>query len=92
MKTINLSEAINIINSLHNEFFTVQFIKKSTNELRTMNCRKEVKKHLKGGKLKYNPFKYNLLPVYDLIKKDYRIINLETLQVLKVNHNIYKVV
>lgn len=64
------------------KIFTVKFRKKD-GTLRTMNCRLDVKKHLKGGKKLYN--KSNLVTVYDLKANGYRTINLDTLQEIKAN-------
>ncbi len=61
-----------------NQFFTATFIKKN-GEIRIMNCRLGVKKHLKGGELSYDAEKLNHLIVFDVVKKAYRSINLNTL-------------
>ena len=61
------------------KIFTVEFIKKD-NTLRVMNCRLGVKKHLRGGELPYDAKAKNLLPVFDLQKGEYRIINVDTLK------------
>ena len=47
-------EVREFINSMRNRYFTVEFIKKD-GSLRTMNCQKGVKKHLKGGQVYYQP-------------------------------------
>ena len=49
-----------------------------------------VKKHLKGGELKYDAKARNLLPVFDMQKKEYRMINISTLTKLKINGQVYK--
>lgn len=67
-----------------NKFFTVTFTKKD-GTIRVMNARLDVKKHLKGGKLAYNPKDYNYVTVFDLTKKQYRTLNLNTLQSVKTN-------
>lgn len=77
-KQINLNQAISIIFSLNRSEFIVEFIKKD-GTLRKMKCLKGVKKYLKGGKLSYNPIEKGLLPVYDLNKEAYRMINLSTI-------------
>jgi hypothetical protein len=64
-------------NSGKGEIFTVTFVKKD-GTTRTMNARLGVKRYLRGGDLPYNPLERGLLPVYDLQKNDYRIINLNT--------------
>jgi hypothetical protein len=68
-----------------NNIFTVDFIKKD-GSLRKMNCRLGVKKHLKGGELKYNPTEKNLLPVFDMEKQSYRMINVSTIKEIRYNH------
>jgi hypothetical protein len=65
------------------KMFTVTFIKKDLTT-RKMNCRLGVKKHLKGGKLAYNPSDKNLICVYE-IGKGYKMINVSTLISLKAN-------
>jgi len=60
-------------------FFTACFIKKD-GTMRIMNCRTGVKKHLKGGTMGYDALSKGLLPVYDMEKKAYRVVNLDTLR------------
>ena len=72
------------------EIFTVEFIKKN-GERRIMNCRKGVKKHLAGGTLKYNAIERNLLPVFDMQKEGYRMINIDTMTRLKTKGKEYLV-
>jgi hypothetical protein len=64
--------------------FAVEFIKKD-GSLRVMNCRLGVKKHLRGGELPYNASEKNLLPVFDMDKGAYRIINVSTIQEVRYN-------
>lgn len=64
--------------------FTVEFIKRTTGELRKMKCRTGVKKHLKGGTLAYSPKDNGLLTVYDLEAKGYRSIPVQNVQRLSV--------
>ena len=44
-----------------------------------MTCRFGVKKYLKGGELKFIPLERDLLVVFDMQKKAYRMINLNTI-------------
>ncbi len=60
------------------KIFTVTFIKRN-GQIRTLTGRLNVKKHLKGGNLAYSPTKRGLLPVFDMQKKAYRMINFNTL-------------
>ena len=68
------------IESLGGKFFTATFIKKD-GSIRTMNCRTDVKKHLRGGR---NP---NQNPdhvfVYDLESGGYRTI--DTTKVIEIH-------
>jgi hypothetical protein len=73
-----------------NNIFTVDFIKKD-GSLRTMNCRLGVRKHLKGGELKYNPTERNLLPVFDMVKQGYRMINVSTIKEVRYNNQKFNI-
>ena len=66
-------------------FFGVEFIKRTTGELRVMNARLGVQKNLTGQGLKYDPVKKNLMVVFDTGVEDYRTINLESVQAVSVN-------
>jgi hypothetical protein len=59
-------------------FFSVSFIKKDGTE-RKMTARLGVKKDIKGVGLKFNPSERNLIVVFDIHKKAYRMINLSTI-------------
>ena len=78
MKKIKRRDILNLLKENKDQFFSVVFLKKN-GELRPMNCRLGVKKHLKGGKLSYNPKERNNLIVFDMQKEGYRTINLDTL-------------
>jgi hypothetical protein len=49
-----------------------------------MNARLGVKKHLKGGSLAFDPSERNLLPVFDMQKEGYRMINASTILTIKI--------
>ena len=87
---IDTKDVVKIINSSKGKFFSAVFIKKD-GTLRTMNCRLGVKKYLKGGKLRFSPSKKGLVVVFDVDKKEYRMININTTQSLKVNGEDYYV-
>jgi hypothetical protein len=61
-------------------FVTVTFVKKS-GEVRTMNCRLGVTKHLKGGVSYVDPEQY--VTVYDMQSEGYRAINRDTIVEIK---------
>lgn len=67
--------------------FTAVNVKRN-GETRRYVCRLGVRKHLKGGELPYNPAERHLLTVFDMQKKEYRMINLKTLTYLKVRGRV----
>ena len=90
MKKINNREILNLLKDNKNLIFSVVFLKKN-GELRPMTCKLGVKKHLKGGRLKYNPGERNNLIVFDMQKEDYRTINLDTLMSINMKGVEYNV-
>ena len=64
------------------KFFSVVFVKKD-GTVRKMLCRLGVTKYLKGGTQRYDPAALNMITVYDMIKRQYRTINLNTLRSLQ---------
>lgn len=74
------AEAAKLILDSNGAFITVEFIKRTTGELRTMNCRTGVKKHLKGGVLGYDREEHKLIGVYDMVSGGYRSIPIENIR------------
>jgi hypothetical protein len=68
-------------------FFSATFLKKD-GTIRKMNARLGVKKHLKGGEKSYTAEDFNYITVFDMVKKQYRTINVSTLLELKVNGKV----
>jgi hypothetical protein len=69
--------------------FQVQFIKKN-GESRTMNARLGVSINLKGGKNKVQAKDRPYLTVYDLDKKEYRTVNLDSTYMIKIKGKTYE--
>lgn len=90
MAVITTQQLLDLVTK-SNRFFTVKFVKRSTGEVRVMNCRYGVKKHRKGGERAYDPKDYGLVCVWDRNKKDYRSFNLEGLISLTINNQTYEV-
>lgn len=95
MPIISTQQAIEIINNQGGKIFSTIFEKRSTGLDRKMVCRRGVQSHTNGGTLNYNPQTHNLLSVFDVQARGYRMINLEGLKKLKaskveyiINHNI----
>lgn len=60
------------------KIFTLEFTKKD-GSVRRMNCRVGVHKHLRGGEKSWKEQDFpNLVTVFDMQKKAYRNINLDT--------------
>jgi hypothetical protein len=81
-----MKKDVNVVKEFvsHNKIFTATFIKKD-GSVRVMNCRRGVKKGVKGVGMSYDPYQKNLLPVYDMQKGAFRMINISTIQELKSN-------
>ncbi len=90
MKTINVEKALSLIQGTEGKVFTAIFTKKD-GTTRKMNCRTGVSKHVTGKGMAYMPADYNLVTVFDMKAKDYRMINLETLKVLQIAKEFYVV-
>ncbi len=71
-------------NEVKGNFFRACFIKKD-GTMREITARFGVKKHLKGGELKYNPEALNYINVFDVEKEAYRTINMDKLIFLRYN-------
>jgi len=85
---INRDELVQKIKDTKGEFFTVTFVKKD-GTTRTMNARLGVKRYLKGGELPYDPAERGLLPVFDVQKNEYRIVNIPTIISAKIGNEEY---
>jgi hypothetical protein len=70
------------------QIFSVKFIKKD-GTVREMVCRLGVKKHLKGGELAYDAKGMGYLPVFDMQKEEYRMVNTNTILEIKINGVVY---
>ena len=85
VRIISRKDAVDRIVKSRGRVFTARFKKRTTGEERTMNCRLGVTKHLKGGELKYKPAERNLVGVFDMQKKGYRMIDVDGLTNLTVD-------
>tara|TARA_R110002020_G_scaffold275012_3_gene490247 strand:+ start:1290 stop:1553 length:264 start_codon:yes stop_codon:yes gene_type:complete len=81
MKTIK--ETLSEIQKAENTIFSVEFIKKD-GTVRTMVARLHVKKGVKGTGMAYNPIEKGLIPVWDMQKNGFRMINLKTVTKLQI--------
>ena len=70
--------------------FSACFIK-ANGEERIMNCRRGVKKDLKGVGPKFDYREKRILPVYDMNKKGYRSIKTDSLIWIKIAGHKYNI-
>ena len=76
---ITTEKAKELIKETNGKIFSSTFIKKD-NTIRTLTCRLGKKYKSKTGKqAPYKAKEYNLLPVYDMKIKDFRMLNFNTL-------------
>jgi WYL_2, Sm-like SH3 beta-barrel fold len=91
MNKITLEQAEQLIKSTNGNFFTVTFQKKD-GTMRTLTGRLGVTKDLKGVGMAYDPKEYDMLPVYEMNNKGYRMINLNTIAALKTDGTEYVII
>jgi len=79
-----IAQATKLIESQRgtNKIFYVEFVKKD-GTFREMKCRFDVKKHLKGGELAFDPEEKGLFVVFDMDSGGYRMINKTTIKKVK---------
>ena len=87
---INSLQAYEMIENSKGKIFAATFIKRD-GTLRRMVARKGVNSKVTGKGLAFSPESKLLIPVYDMQAHDYRMINLGTLQTLKMNRTRYTV-
>lgn len=87
-KAITKVVAVELINKSGGRIFTVTY-KKKDNTIRVMNCRLGVKKGVNGVGMSYNPTLKGLKPVFDMVKNEFRMLNLETIKRLSINGQDY---
>lgn len=87
MEKLSIDEFVKRTSNGH--IFTTEFVKRTTGELRVMNCRRGVSKGVKGVGMSYDPAAKALLTVFDMQKGAFRMINLEDLRALRLDGKKY---
>ncbi len=82
--SVTRAEVVDSIAMSNGKFFSIQFVKRSTGEVRQMLARTGVKKFLTGGGLKFDPVVHKLITVWDVQKEAYRSIPIEGITHFKV--------
>jgi len=89
VKYVSPSEVESVLDSSNGRFMTVVFVTRGDNTVRTMNCRKGVKKGIKGtGK---DRKRSGLYTVYDMVVKGWRTINVSGIHKINMNGTEYRV-
>tara|TARA_R110001632_G_scaffold168285_1_gene286896 strand:+ start:1804 stop:2079 length:276 start_codon:yes stop_codon:yes gene_type:complete len=88
MQTINRNKAKELIKDSNGLIFSTTFIKKD-NTIRTLTSRTGKQYTPTGRKAPYKPSDYNLISLYDMKKKAFRMLNLNTLLTLSINKTKY---
>jgi len=90
IKTLNREQLKYILKNSKGKIMTIAYRKKD-GTLRTINTRTGVKKDITGKGLTYNPDEYGYVILWDLNKKAYRTVNVDTVTTLKGGGEIYKI-
>ena len=85
MKRISKRKAIKALYNSAGKIFYAEFVKKD-GSLRRMTARLGVHKGVTGKGMRYNSAAYGLLPVFDMDRAAWHMINLNTLKRLHLNH------
>lgn len=89
MKTISTDKAKELIKESKGLIFSTTYVKKD-NTIRTLTARIGKQYTPKTGrKAPYKAQNYNLLPLYDMRKKEFRMLNFNTLLTLSINNTKY---
>ena len=88
MNTITRTRAKELIKDSKGLIFSTTFVKKDGSH-RLMNARTGKQYTPTGKAAPYKPADYNLLPLYDMKKKAFRMLNFNTLLTLSINKTKY---
>jgi len=86
---ISRGKAVKKIYETDGKIFGVEFIKRTNGDKRVMSARLHVKKYLTGGGRKYDFEAKDLIPVFDMKKKAYRVIPIEAINRIAVAGKSY---
>ena len=89
MESISLEEAVIKIKESEGKIFSVVFEKRTTGEFRKLVGRLGVHKDVNGVGLRYDPATKQLMTVYDMQNRGWRMINIEGLTQLQTQGASY---
>jgi hypothetical protein len=91
MITKNRMSSLEMVEAMKSgKIFSIDFIKRTNGELRTMVCRRGVFKGVKGTGMSYDPLSKALLTVWDVQKNAYRMISLDRLRALRMDGQTFR--
>lgn len=90
MNKITRDQAKQLIENAGTKIFTV-FFRKKDGSLRRLIGRYGVTSYLKGGVLKYDPKALGYTVVFDMEKREYRMVNTNTIEGLHIRGEQYEV-
>ena len=88
---ITSEQAYSLIRENGHTFFGGMYVKKDGSQ-RKFNGRMGVRKHLKGGELKYSPSEFGYVIYWDRVKGTYRTLNTNTLTTLRIGKKDYFII
>lgn len=89
--TLKRENVHQFLRALNGKFFTVEFIKRTTGELRVMTATTNYESKLAGGEAAYDFDEKKLIPVWDMAKQGFRSIPTDAVLVIRANGEEYKV-
>ena len=90
VKYIGPEDVRETLDSIGDKFFGVTFVKRTDNTVRNMNCRRQVRKGIKGRK-RSTSRKTGLYLVYDMVEKGFRTINLSGVRSIRIDGVEYRI-
>ena len=90
MQTINRTKAKELIKNSKGLIFSTTFVKKD-NTIRTLTSRTGKQYTPTGRSAPYKAEEFNMIPLYDMRKKAFRMLNFNTLLTLSINKEKYLV-
>jgi len=91
LKVIDRVQILKTIEETKGRIFSANFIKRTNGEDRLIVCRVGVRKGVKDIGLNYSPADKGLVVVFDMFKRAFRMINLDTVYKMKINKEIIKI-
>lgn len=91
-KTLKADEVGQFLHDLNGKFFTIEFVKRTTGEVRKMTATTNYQSKLAGGEAAYDFGEKKLIPVWDLAKQAFRSIPLDSVLTINAKGDTYKIV